>query len=88
MDVAARQETVLNPFKHPPIVPASPGGIPSCQPLTCSDRFKGLHRLLPRQILAVLLALGVMHPRVRSCCLRMGATAHGPINFIDELLVC
>jgi hypothetical protein len=84
VDVADRQETVLNPFKHPPIVPAPPGGLTSSKPLTCSDCFKGLHRLPPRQILAVLLALGVMHPWVMSCCLRMGAAAHGSYYFTDE----
>jgi hypothetical protein len=35
----------------------------------------------------VLLALGVMHPWVRSCCLRMGATAHGPILLCAQMML-
>jgi hypothetical protein len=77
----------LDPYKNPRTVRASLGGLHSSQPPPCSDRFKGLCRLLPRAMLPALLAMSVMHPWVWSRLLRMGATAHGPINYGDDFSV-
>jgi hypothetical protein len=77
----------LDPYKNPRMVRACPDGLHSSQPPPCSDRFKGLWRLLAGALLPALLAMGVMHPWVWSRLLRMGATAHGPINYGDDFSV-
>jgi hypothetical protein len=82
--IGAHRELVLDPYKNPRMVRACPDGLHSSQPPPCSDRFKGLWRLLPHAMLPALQAMGVMHPWVWSRLLRMGATAHGPIDFNDE----
>ena len=82
--IEVRRDLALMHMKNSRTVRASLGGLHSSQPQPCSDRFKGLLRLLPRAMLPALQAMGVMHPWVWSRHLRMGATAHGPIDFNDE----